>query len=91
MAVGDAHMFPGSLTPVLTQFSFLSHQLLFSHASAEVRGENSPERNFASTKPRLVFDLWICLFYSIVVGIFGKTIEFIYQENVGEQLTDCTV
>ena len=36
MAVGDAHVFPGFLTPVLTQLSFQSHQLLFSHASAEV-------------------------------------------------------
>ena len=37
MAVGDAHMFPGFLTLVL----FLqSHRLLFSHALAEVRGEN---------------------------------------------------
>ena len=47
MAVVDAHVFPGFLTPVLTQFSF--HQILFSHASAEVRGENTPERNFTST------------------------------------------
>ena len=30
-------------------FSFQSHRLLFSHASAEVRGDNTPERNFAST------------------------------------------
>ena len=29
MAVGDAHVFPGFLTPVLTQPSFKSHQLLF--------------------------------------------------------------
>ena len=36
MAVGDAHVFPGFLTPVLTQISFESHQLLFSHVSAEV-------------------------------------------------------
>ena len=43
MAVGDAHVFPGFLTPVLTQISL---QSLFSHASAEVRGENTPERNF---------------------------------------------
>ena len=45
MAVGDAYVFPGILTPVLTQFffSFQSHRLLFSHASAEVRGENTPE------------------------------------------------
>ena len=49
MAVGDAHVFPGFLTPVLTHFSFQSHRLLFSHASAEVRGENSLERKFAST------------------------------------------
>ena len=40
MAVGDAHVFPGFLTPVLTQISFQSYRLLFSHAS---------ERKFAST------------------------------------------
>ena len=49
MAVGDAHALPGFLTPVLTQLSFKSHRLVFSHASAEVRGENTPERKFAST------------------------------------------
>ena len=37
MAVGGAHVFPGFLTPVLTQLSFQSHRLLCSHASAEVR------------------------------------------------------
>ena len=52
MAVGDAHVFPAFLTPVLTQLSFQSHQLLFSHASAEVRGENMPERKFASAGDR---------------------------------------
>ena len=52
MAVGDAHVFPGFLTPVLTQISFQSHRLLFSHASAKARGENTPERNFASTRYR---------------------------------------
>ena len=36
-------------TPALTQFSFQSHQLLFSHTS-EVRGENTPVRKFASTE-----------------------------------------
>ena len=46
MAVGDAHVFPGFLTPVL------SRRLLFSHASAEVRGENTPERNFTSSWSR---------------------------------------
>ena len=49
MAVGDAHVFPGFLTPVLTQLSFQSHRLVFSHASAEVRDENTPERKFALT------------------------------------------
>ena len=48
MAVGDAHVFPGFLTPVLTQICFQSHRLLFPHASAEVRGKNTPERNFVS-------------------------------------------
>ena len=51
-AVGDAHVFPGFLTPVQTQISFQSHRLFFSHASAQVRGENMPERNFASTGSR---------------------------------------
>ena len=52
MAVGEVHVFPGFLTPVLTQFSLQSHRLLFSHASAEVRGESTPERKFASTRAR---------------------------------------
>ena len=46
MAVGDVHVLPGFLTSVLTQLSFQSHRLLFSHASAEIRGENTPERKF---------------------------------------------
>ena len=49
MAVGETHVFPGFLTPVLTQISFKSHRLLFSHASAKARGENMLERNFALT------------------------------------------
>ena len=52
MAVGDAYVFPGFLTPVLTQLSFQSHRLLFSSASAEVRGENTQERKFALTGDR---------------------------------------
>ena len=52
MAVGDAYVFPGFLTPVLTLLFFQSHRLLFSHASAEVRGENTPERKVASTWDR---------------------------------------
>ena len=50
MTVGDAHVFPGFLTPILTQISFQSHQLLFLHASAEVASENMPERNLDSTR-----------------------------------------
>ena len=52
MAVGDAHVFPWFLTPVLTQISFQNLRLVFSHASAELRGENTPGRNFASTGSR---------------------------------------
>ena len=48
MAVGDAHVFPGFLTPVLTKLFFQIHQLLFSHASAEVRG-----KKYAGKKVRL--------------------------------------
>ena len=43
MVVNNAHVFPGFITLILTHISFQSHQLLFSHASAEVRGENTPE------------------------------------------------
>ena len=43
MAVCEARVLPGFLTPVLTQISFQSHRLLFSDASAEVRGEISPQ------------------------------------------------
>ena len=49
MAVSDAHVFHGFLTPVLTQISFQRHRLHFSDASAEVRVENTQERNFPST------------------------------------------
>ena len=52
MTVGDAHVLPGFLTPVVTQLSFQNHRLLFSYASAGVRGENTPERKFALTGPR---------------------------------------
>ena len=52
MAVGNPHVFPSFLTPVLTLVSFQSHRLLFSHASAEVRSENTPERKIALTGDR---------------------------------------
>ena len=52
MTVGDEHVFPGFLTPVLTQLSFQSHRLIFSHAVTELRGENTPERKFVSTGDR---------------------------------------
>ena len=48
MAVHDANVFPGFLTPVLTQL-FFPKPITFSHAYAEVRGENTPERKVAST------------------------------------------
>ena len=49
MAVGDAHVFPGFLTPVLdlTQLSSQSHRLLFSHA-LDVRGEKKVRLNRVS-------------------------------------------
>ena len=53
MAVGDALVFPGFLTPVLTQLSFQSHRLLFPHASAEVKAENMLERKFTSTRSQI--------------------------------------
>ena len=52
MAVGDAHAFPGFLTPVLTQLFFPKAPTIFLHAYAEVRGENTPERKVASTGNR---------------------------------------
>ena len=54
MAIGDAHVFHGFPTPVLTQLSFRSHQLLFSHALAEVRGENTPGKK---SSPQRVIEL----------------------------------
>ena len=54
MVVGGAHAFPGFLTPVLTQLSFQSHRRLFSHASAEVRDENTPDWLLDAT-PRKIF------------------------------------
>ena len=42
------NVFPDFLTPVLTQLSFQSHRLLFSHDLAEVKGENTPERKFGT-------------------------------------------
>ena len=54
MVVGDAYVFPGFLTPALTQLFFPKPlpKLLFSHASANVRGQNTPERKVASTGDR---------------------------------------
>ena len=51
MAVGDAYVFSW-LSHTSTNTAFQSHKLLFSHASAEVRGENTPERKVASTGDR---------------------------------------
>ena len=56
MAVGDAYVFPGFLTPVLTQLFFPKPPTTFLtcfYASAEVTGKNSPERKVPSTGDRL--------------------------------------
>ena len=53
MAVGDIHVFPVFLTQVLIQLSFQTYRLLFSHASAEVRGEKMPERKFALNQSQI--------------------------------------
>ena len=45
MAVSDAPVFPGFLTPVLTQLSFQIHQLLFSNTSGEVRSKKNARKN----------------------------------------------
>ena len=52
MAVGDAYVFPGFLTPVPTQLFFPKPPTTFSHASTEMRGENTPERKVTSTGDR---------------------------------------
>ena len=46
----STNVFPGFLTPVPIQLSFQSYGLLFLHASAEVRCENTPERKFVSNR-----------------------------------------
>ena len=56
MAVGGARVFPGFLTPELTQLSFQNHRVLFSHASAEVRGENTLDLNRVSNSQLLCHD-----------------------------------
>ena len=48
-ADGDANMCVSLLSHTSTTTSLKRHQLLFSHASAEVRGENTPERKAAAT------------------------------------------
>ena len=52
MAVNDAYVFPGFLTPVLTQLFFPKPPTRFLTCFAKVRGENSPERKIASTENR---------------------------------------
>ena len=50
----DAHVFPGFLTPVLhvTQLFFPKPPTAFLTHFSEVRGENTPERKFASIGAR---------------------------------------
>ena len=50
MAVDDAHVFPGILTPVLTQLFFPKPMITFPTCfSRGERQKNAPERKFAST------------------------------------------
>ena len=48
MAVGDAYVFPGFLTPVLAQLFFPKPPTTFSHVSAEVRGRKKSHLNQGS-------------------------------------------
>ena len=50
MAVGDVHVILAFSHQVLHKFFPKPPTTFLSHASAEVRGENPPERNFASTR-----------------------------------------
>ena len=50
MAVGDAYVFPGFLTPVLIQLFFPRPPTTFLTCFAEVRSENTPERKVTSTE-----------------------------------------
>ena len=53
MVVVDTYVFQEWLSHTSTNnFSFQSHQLLFPHAPADVKGENTPERKVASTGDR---------------------------------------
>ena len=52
MADGDTHVFPCFHTPVLKQLFLPKPPTTFLHASAEVRGENTPEKKVASTEDR---------------------------------------
>ena len=52
MAVGDAYVFPGFLTPVLTQYFFPKPPTTFSHAYAKVRGEDTPQPGIELTTTR---------------------------------------
>ena len=52
MAVDDAYVFPGFLTPVLTQLFFPKSPTTFLNAFVEVRGENTVERKVVSTWDR---------------------------------------
>ena len=80
MLVGDACVFPGFLTPVLTQLFFKSHLVHFSQASAEVRSENTPEKlpqpSLELTTTRLW--VWHAHHWATWVGLlFGKGLVMI--------------
>ena len=52
MVVGDTHVFPGFLTPVLTQLFFPKSLITFLTCFCRGESENTPERKFTSTRDR---------------------------------------
>ena len=68
-------------------FSSQSHRLLFSHASAEVRGENTPERKGASTRDQAHNHEVMSPTCSPLSQPRGVTLIYI---SVGDHLSDFT-
>ena len=63
-------------------FSFQSHRILFSHASAEVRGENTPQRKVSSTGDRTHNHLVMSPTRSPVSHPCGAVWESVNAQNV---------
>ena len=85
---GDTHDFPGFLTPVLTQLSFQSLRPPFSHASADVRGENTPKRKFASKGYRTHNHQVMNLTRSLLSHVGGSEAGRWANEGVGHRFIE---